>query len=297
MNHIVVFDDSGLATSLDFLQNKSDGNLKKLISAPGNKLAYVHYLWSCIDASATAEEFWSTQMSKFSWSSELERNMESLKTYLLNQKKTEWLSEVLNYLPETHEFNTTVYLNLGYDNIVYGENVALDMGNQSFSLDKRESKYYLIHELAHAGYVRYHPLPELRNVKTNEELLRTIKTLTQLEGMGVISAFRLRVLENGLLDNDYKVLLDNTEKTRRVNRYFELLAELGSAPKKGANKNISKIFEEMSRKETRLWYITGCHMAQEIEKHAGIRTLRRLVEEGSEDFFNTFLEFAPKIQR
>ncbi len=289
MKHTFVFDDSGLATSLDFLMHKSDRTLKRLVSAPGNKLAYAHYSWSCLDAPATPKEFWSTQMSKFYWTAELERNLQALKTYLLKQKEKEWLNEVLNYLPETHRFNTTVYLNLGYDNIVYGENIALNICYPPFDLDRREMKYYLIHELAHAGYVRYHPLPELRNNKTNGELLRIIKFCTHLEGMGVISALRLRIQEDGLLDNDYKVILDDAETRKRVNRYFKIIKGLESEKEKEAGQQVSRILELMSGRETRLWYITGCHMAQEIEKNKGVETLRRLVKEGSEGFFDAYL--------
>ena len=184
--------------------------------------------------------------------------------HLLNQAETKWLAEVLRFLPRGHFFNTTVYLNVGYDNIVFGEDVALNLNSRQFNLDKRESVYYLIHELAHAGYVRYHPLPELRNVKTNRELLKVVKFLTHLEGMGVISALKLRILEGGLLDNDYKILLNDAERVRRVGHYFRLVSKLESNLDKEVNESRLQILEKMSGKETRLWYITGCHMAQEI---------------------------------
>jgi hypothetical protein len=264
--HIITFNDSGLETSLNYLRNRSDQNLKKLASAPGNKLAYAHHLWSSNDAKANVEEFWAAQLYKISWKPELERNVNAVKAHLLEQKKTRWLNEVLRYLPRRHFFSTTVYLNLGYDNIVLGENIALNLNSHQFHEDKRESVYYLIHELAHAGYVRYHPLPELWNIKTNKELLNTVKFLTHLEGMGVISALRLRILEDGLLDNDYKTLLNNTEKAKRVNHYFRLLNKLENNQNKKVDENYFRIFEKMSDKKTRLWYITGCHMAQEIEK-------------------------------
>jgi hypothetical protein len=149
--------------------------------------------------------------------------------------------------------------------------------------------YYLIHELAHAGYVRYHPLPELWNIGTNRELLDIVKFLTHLEGMGVISAFRLRVSENGLLDNDYRILLNKTEKAKRVDRYFEIVAKLESNLTE-LDEPPYRVFEEMSARDARLWYIAGCHMAQEIERCYGIETLRNLVEKGSEEFFKIYME-------
>lgn len=286
----IVFDESGLEASLNYLRNRSDENLKKLLSASGNKLAYAHNSWSSFSSKAAIEEFWSTQLSKLTWSPELERNVTTVKKYLLKQEKAKWLSEVLRYLPEGHVFNTVVYLNIGYDHIVLGENIALNLNSQQFSLDKRESVYYLIHELAHAGYVRYHPLPDLSNIKTSKELLSIVKYLTHLEGMGVISSLKLRLSEGGLLDNDYKVLLNETERTRRVNRYFKIINSIERNLDKKVGKNDFQIPEEMSGRETRLWYITGCHMAQEIERHHGVETLRRLVERGSEVFFDAYLE-------
>lgn len=294
--HIIIFDDSGLEASLNYLRDRCDENLKKLVSEPGSKLVYAHYLWSSSVSKVTIEEFWSAQLSKIFWSPELEYDVNAVKMHLLEQEETKWLSEVLRYLPKRHFFNTTVYLNIGYDNVVFGENIALNLNSEQYGLDKRESVYYLIHELAHAGYVRYHPLPELWNIRTNRELLNAVKFLTHLEGMGVMSALKLRILDGGLLDNDYRVLLNNSEKARRVGYYFRLLGELESDLNREVVESCFQVFEKMSGKETRLWYITGCHMAQEIEKNQGIETLRKLVEQGSEEFFRTYLEMVDPLR-
>ncbi len=286
---VVTFDDSGLEASFNYLRKPTGENLRMLASKPRNRLAYAHHSWSSFDTEVTIEEFWSAQLSKVSWNAELESDINAVKEHLLNQEETKWLSEVLRYLPRSHFFNTTVYLNMGYDNIVFGENVALNLNFRQFSLDKREAIYYLIHELAHAGYLRYHRLPELWKVRTNAELLSVVKFLTHLEGMGVVSALRLRIREGGLLDNDYRVLLNNAERAKRVSHYFRLLDELES-DLNGVNDSRFQIFEEMSGKETRLWYVTGCHMAQEIESRLGRETLRKLVRQGSEEFFDTYLQ-------
>jgi hypothetical protein len=109
--------------------------------------------------------------------------------------------------------------------------------------------------------------------------------------MGVLSAFRLRVSEDGLLDNDYRTLLNDAERTKRVNNYFKILNRLENNLEKKIDKPYVSVFDSMSGQKTRLWYITGCHMAQEIEKRRGIETLRKLVKEGSEGFFSTYMEF------
>ena len=293
--HNIVFDDSGQEASLKFLRKKSTRTLKELVSARGNKVAYAHYLWSHFDAKASAEEFWSEKLSKLSWSTELEQKINDVKTYLSKQDESKWLNEVLRYLPPEHFFKTTAYLNLGYDHIVFGEDIALNLNSHQFNMDKRESVYYLIHELAHAGYVRYHPLPQLWDIKTNGELLKVAKFLTHLEGMGVLSALRLRILEGGLLDNDYKTLLNSSEKSRRINQYFMLFNKLKRDLNKKISEPLAQFFDTMSGRKTRLWYITGCYMAQEIEKRQGNESLGKLVKQGSEEFFNTYLEFADKL--
>ena len=287
----ISFDDSGLKASLNFLHYKTAYNLKKLVDKPGNKLAYAHHLWASPHAQ-TIGNFWSQQLHDISWSPKLERVVNEEVAYLLGQKESKWLNEILRYLPRKHLFKTTIYLNLGYDNIVFGENVALNMTFHQFREDTRETIYYLIHELAHAGYVKYHPLPELWNNKTNRQLLKVIKYLTHLEGMGVQSAWRIRISEGGLLDNDYKVLLNETERTTRINQYFKLFNKLEKNLDKKVNESATQIYENMSRKERRLWYIAGCHMAQEIEKQKGTETLRKLVQQGSEEFFNTYEEIS-----
>lgn len=285
----MVFNDSGLIASLNYLREKSDENSKKLVSEPGNRLAYSHHLWASHPSVPSIEKFWSTQLSNIVWSPDLEHNITAVKAYLLKQEEAKWLEEVLRYLPEGHLFNTTIYLNLGYDDIVFGEDVALNLHSYKFNVDKREVIYYLIHELAHAGYVRYHALPQLYTVKTNRELLNIIKFLTHLEAMGVISSLKLRLAEGGLLDNDYKVLLNDADKIDRLRRYFRILEEMSSKPEKEIGEDDFEVFDMMSARETRLWYIAGCHMALEIEKNYGTGMLRELIKEGSESFFDTYL--------
>jgi hypothetical protein len=208
----------------------------------------------------------------------------------VDQKRKTWLSEVLRYLPEGHRFDTTVYLIVGYDNIVFKEDVALNLNHPHFHVDQRESMYYLIHELAHAGYFRYRSMPQLRKMCTNSDLLKVIHILTHLEGMGVISALRKRTNDNGFLDRDYQVLMDASERSKRVTGYFRILSKLECKPHLKLKTEHLRVFEKMSGRKTRLWYLTGCYMAQQIEKKCGIETLRQLVIKGADEFNKVFGE-------
>lgn len=194
----ILFDRSAIDACIGYLKNRTDENLECLVSLAGSKLAYKHHLWSSISSSLTLEEFWKKELERIVWSRQLEASIEAIIECLMGRQEKQWLGDVLRYLPQGHIFSTTVYLIGGYDNIVYDEDVALNLNFNQFHADNREVVYYLVHELAHAGYFRYRQMPELANFRTLRDLLDAVKLLTHLEGMGVISPFKLRVKEGDL---------------------------------------------------------------------------------------------------
>ena len=284
------FDRSAIRPCVSYLKDKTDENLESLLSLPGSKLAYRHHVWSSISSKLTIEEFWRKELERIDWAAKREDSVDALAEYLVGLKEKQWLSEVLTYLPEGHIFNSVVYLIGGYDNIVYGEDVALNLNSKPFLVDHREAVYYLIHELAHAGFFRYRRMLELAKIRTLHDLLDVMKLLTHLEGMGVISPFKLRIREGGLLDNDYKVLLNENERNERIHDYFMILSRLENEPNRELCEEDYKILEGMSAKPKRLWYITGGHMAQKIEEQRGIVTLQNIVKQGPEEFFRAYRE-------
>jgi hypothetical protein len=284
----IVFDDSAIGASFDYLKKRTGMNLKRLISMPGSKLAYSHHIWSSMGSTSTIREFWKKNLEQTAWNRQLETAINDVREYLTSRQESEWLDAVMNYLPEGHVFKTTAYLIVNYDNVVYGENVALNLNFRRFHIDRREAVYYLIHELAHAGYFRYCKMPELAKMRTLGDLSDAVKLLTHLEGMGVISSMKLRLEEGGLLDDDYKVLLDIAERSRRVRDYFNILSKLENKSSQELRQEDLQVLEEMSGRATRLWYITGCHMAQRIEQECGVETLRNLVKKGYNEFFETY---------
>lgn len=286
--HRILFHCSAIDAAIGYLRNRTNENLGRLVSMRGSKLAYSHYLWSQFGSKLPIEEFWKKNLEQVVWNEQFESTINTVKEYLTSQQKSQWLSAVLNYLPEGHIFKTTAYLIVNYDNIVYGEDVALNLNSNQFHNDYREAVYYLIHELAHAGYFRYHQMPNLTKIRTVGDLLVVVKLLTHLEGMGVISPMRLRVEEGGLLDNDYKVLLNDVERKRRVHEYFSVISRLENRRSQELREEDLQIFDEMSGRTTRLWYVTGCHMAQRIEQECGVETVRNLVKRGHEEFFKTY---------
>jgi hypothetical protein len=250
--HKVLFDCSVIEAAAGYLRNRTDENLERLVSMQGSELAYSHYLWSSFGSKLTIREFWKKNLEQTIWNTQFETAIDTVKEYFIRRQESQWLSAVLGYLPEGHAFRTTVYLIVNYDNVVYGEDVALNLNFRQFHVDHREVVYYLIHELAHAGYFRYHRMPELTKIRTLRDLSDVVKLLTHLEGMGVISPMRLRVEEGGLLDGDYKVLLNDTERKRRVRDYFRVLSRLENRRSQELREGDFQVFEDMSGRTTRL---------------------------------------------
>jgi hypothetical protein len=285
----VLFDRSAIDACMGYLRNRNNENLERLISTPGSKLAYAHHRWSSISSRLTIQEFWKKELERINWNKQLEASIEEI-IERLSGHEGQCLHEALRYLPRGHVFNTTVYLIGGYDNIVYGEDVALNLIFNQFHTDHREAVYYLVHELAHAGYFRYNRMPEFANLKTLCGLLDAVKLLTHLEGMGVISPFRRRMKEDGLLDSDYKVLLNEDERNARVREYFTMLSRLENEPNRKLSKEDYRILENFSMRPKRLWYIAGGHMALKIEERYGTEILQNIVKKGHEAFFRTYTQ-------
>ena len=282
------FDSSGLDAATEYLQDRTTANLRSLAESPGGDFAYRHYRWSNMDEQTSAEDFWAARLAKTDENALSKAS--AVKEYLLAQDRTRWLPSVLDYLPKEHRFDSTVYVNLGYDNVAYGCNVAMNLGHAPFHVDNREAVYYLMHELAHAGYLHYHMIPDLKAPVTWGELAANVRFLTHLEGMGVITPFKLRAVESGLGDPDYLALGDLTERRRRVATYFAKLARLEGSPLRNAAESDLGVYGEFSEKPLRLWYVVGCHMAQAIEAARGRAVLRELVHLGSDAFFGVYRE-------
>ena len=248
-------------------------------------------MWSTPTSTQSIDEFWEGELERLRTNPPSRDSIEETVRYLDSHRR-QWLAGALRYLPQGHTFNTKVHLICGYDSVVCGGDVALNLAFRQYRDDRREAVYYLIHELSHAGYFRYHRMPNLSGVKTGRQLVETVKLLTHLEGMGVIGPLALRRRERGFLDRDYQVLSDMDETKRRVGAYFAKLAELENEPHRKVN---SRTLDYFSARPQRLWYITGAHMAMKIEERYGRNLLRELVREGHRAFFKVYegLEDSP----
>ena len=270
----------------EFKQSHSEADFKRVVSTPGAKMTYAHELWASPSSATPIEEFWSGELESIEWDSRTIESIERVIAYLKAHRR-QWLEATLRYLPRGHLFDTTIYLIGGYDSIVYGEDVALNLTFRKYLDDPREAVYYLIHELSHAGYFRYRKMPDLRRINTSHDLLKIVRLLTHLEGMGVASPLRERLKEGALADDDYRVLLNKSKRRARVREYFELISRLENAPNRLVRPGDPEL-GDFSSKPGRLWYVAGGHMALTIEEGCGLGKLQNIVKSGPKRFFETY---------
>jgi hypothetical protein len=142
MNHLkdrqdIMFDHSTIDACLGYLKDRTDKNLKRLISMAGSRLAYNHHTWSSMDSRSRIKEFWKKNLEQTVWSKQLEDSINAVMDHLTIRQESQWLTVVLEYLPEGHVFRTKVHLIVSYDNSVYGEDVALNLNFKQFHIDHR----------------------------------------------------------------------------------------------------------------------------------------------------------------
>lgn len=203
------------------------------------------------------------------------------------------IKELYNYLPDGFVFDCTLYLHIGYDiGIVAEGDALLNVGHEIFHQNKRELIYFALHELHHVGFTRYYnPIRSLSEIHTKSDLVNLIEGLTHLEGTATYAIKEMRERENQLSFFDYEVLNDLEKRTTSVEEYFEIYNQYKNAENLAVEKSDFEILEIMSGKKKRLWYITGAHIAEQIDKKNGREELNRTIQNGPETFFEKYSRF------
>ena len=205
----------------------------------------------------------------------------------------QWVNETLRYLPHGFRFHGALYLTYGYDiGVAFGNTASLNCAHKHFEDHPSELIYYAIHELHHVGFNSYQPPPRLADLKTCADLLRLVKYSTQMEGMAVWAAYRLRSEQHALADDADYVALSDPDRMQQLEasywREFHYLEKRATQP---ADAEAWAVIDRMSGGE-RLWYRVGAHMAQTIERQVGLPALVELVKKGPESFLETYTKIA-----
>ena len=94
---------------------------------------------------------------------------------------------------------------------------------------------------------------------------------------------------NTLNNRDYQLFLDERARKKRVSEYFDILAALEIRRDAPLQEDDWNILRRMSGR-SRLWYVTGAHMAQLVEKKLGHEALVETIRQGPEYFFKMYHE-------
>jgi hypothetical protein len=202
----------------------------------------------------------------------------------------ELLKDLWDYFPEGTDLSTNLYAILGYDiGIVSEGNALVNLGHPDFENDSREILLMAMHELHHVVYTAYNPIFDMTRMSTTSQLVNMIKYCAHMEGLAVYSTLEKRKSMNAMSNRDYKLLLDDRAKSKRVSAYFDILTKFEIRGSNPLQEKDWKVLERMTGRD-RLWYVAGAHMAQMIDKKFGREALNESIRLGPEDFFMKYHE-------
>ncbi|MHA1668908.1 MAG: DUF5700 domain-containing putative Zn-dependent protease [Candidatus Heimdallarchaeaceae archaeon] len=199
-------------------------------------------------------------------------------------------NEVMNYLPEQYKLKTKLFCTIGYDIwIAYEGHASLNIGDSIFHRNLNELIFFAMHEIHHVGFFHFNPISfSFGTLKKISDLIKIIKYLTHLEGIATYTPFSLRKKYNDLSFFDYQILIDKEKRTKFTKEYFKIMDDLLKRKDEEVKEKDMKILEIMSGQKKRLWYIAGCHMAEEIDKNLGRKALVSTINTGKSSFFETY---------
>ena len=287
----VEIDFSFIGQVLDFLENPSESIPKELTAHKAAQDVHAHAL-RFHNTDLDINDFWTNILRGESNKGDKHHNeIQDCIKYIKSKDSDfyEAFDEITEYLPRNLKLDCKLYLMVGYDiGIVSEGNAFLNVGHPFYHKNKRELLYLSMHELHHVGYAYYHPIYSLEEIKTTADLLRIIKHSTHLEGLAVYTPLKRRLREIGIVHEDYITIVTNhEEKSKRVTEFFQILKDLECTPERVITKEDFELLERMSG-GSRLWYITGAHMAQTIDEKLGRDTLIQTIINGADNFFEAY---------
>ncbi len=236
--------------------------------------------------------FWTEILKNLSKKQNLIEIAKQSLTYLYNELDlfNELSKDLWDYFPEGTDLSTNLYAILGYDiGIVSEGNALINLGHPDFEKDPREILLMAMHELHHVVYTAYNPIFDLNRINTTHQLVDVIKYSAHMEGLAVYCTLEKRQSLNALTNRDYKLLLDERARSKRVSSFFDTLTKFEIRGSNPLQEKDWHILDRMSGRD-RLWYIAGAHMAQLIDKKFGREVLNETIRLGPDDFFKTYHE-------
>lgn len=202
-------------------------------------------------------------------------------------------TECLKYLPNGFEYarSTHLFFTFGYDlGVVFAGNASVNLAHPYYLKNRREIKYYAIHELHHAGFVQLknNKMVDM-NIQTYSEMAEFIEYLTHLEGMGTFAPWSIRKHEGAMgIDKDYIALQDSVLMKDDENEYFTIYNHFKNSPKELITDEDWNKVNILSDKK-RLWYRVGALMANKIDNKLGRIQLTNLITKSPDNFIKIYL--------
>ncbi len=201
-------------------------------------------------------------------------------------------NEAAALLPVGALSGTVLYLTVGYDiGVAIAGQASINLAHPHFQENSPEELwFYIVHEIHHAGFQKYYPLPALADTRAISDLAYLVQYLTHLEGLAVHAARRWRT-ETGALewDSDYEALLNSERMYFYEKEFFSIYRSLLDEGERPIENEDWEILGRMSTGD-RLWYRVGASMADRIDKALGRRLLIATVEDGPDAFFDRYME-------
>jgi len=198
----------------------------------------------------------------------------------------------LQYLPKDFTYSSHLFFTFGYDlGVAYQNNASINLAHPHYIENMQEIKYYSIHELHHAGFIKLknNLMPSL-DIVNYGEMATLIEYFTHLEGMGTFAPLELRKKENAMeTDKDYIALQDNVLIIEYEKEYFDIYFHFKNNPDRLITEEDWEMVNVLSDQK-RLWYRVGALIAKTIDDKLGREKLVSLIPEPSENFIKTYLK-------
>lgn len=203
------------------------------------------------------------------------------------RNRDRWTWELLRMLPEAHRFSqATLYFTLGYDVGVVSDrwSASVNLAHPYLMENPRHVEYFIIHELHHVGFLAYHDLPRIRDIRSREQLRDLVQGLVHLEGLGTYAPWRLRQKDETLdAVPDYVTLQDDTTMADLEIRFWQLYRGLDDLPDEVDPETVIHQLT-LFGDQHKLFHLVGCRFAQRIHHLYGLKRLRATIPGNSEGF-------------
>ena len=285
----IKLDNSFVDICLTLIENEMKDNFDDLIVHPAAMKVHAHAV-RFGNTDEPIEVFWRNIADEF-FNQENGNRINSALEFLEENKGlfASSINEVAEYLPKDLQLECKLYTMVGYDVGIVSEGSALlNIAHSYFEENPCELIFIAMHELHHVGYVHYNPIFSFAELERLSDLKDAVRYSTHLEGLAVYAPLRKRVETGCIVHEDYSALMDEEIVEQRMMQYFDLVTELERKSDRTITDDDFGIFDPMSAKGKRLWYVTGAYMAKMIDERLGRKVLIDTVRQGPNSFFNLY---------